>query len=96
MRDLNIEETGTLPRPLLLSGAGIYEADCLSSNLQAPLDDLNASNILTGPFKIALTSAPYQHLTFAKLYFTIVALQNINSDRDTSKVDMPIVQNSRK
>lgn len=66
-QDLNIEDTGTLPRRLLLLATGISEADCLDANLQGPLDDLNASNILAGPFKIELTSESYQHLTFAKL-----------------------------
>lgn len=65
--DLNMGGFSLIPRTLILSRAGITEADCRSIELIGPLDDLNASNICRGPFDVKLTERPDEHLTFTRL-----------------------------
>ena len=44
-------------------GVGLTEVRTKES-LLGPLDELKASNLLSGPFKLALTRNPSEHLTF--------------------------------
>jgi len=44
-------------------GLGLAETEA-KARLLGPLDELKASNLLSGPFKLALTTNPTEHLTF--------------------------------
>jgi hypothetical protein len=43
----------------------IYQRDAREI-LYGPIDELKASNILSGPFRLRLTNQPSEHLTFAE------------------------------
>jgi len=54
-------------RSYFLRAAGISEAEARTINRpMGPLDELKASTLLKGPFKIGLTKMPFEHLTFIR------------------------------
>jgi hypothetical protein len=56
-------------RSVFLSNVGIAEEETHKQDgLHGPLDDLKASNLLAGPFRIALTKRPFEHLTFSGVH----------------------------
>lgn len=66
LQKFNMEEIYTIPRLLILSTTGLAENECHGHNSKGPLDELSASNIVNGPFKIILTPNVNEHLTFAR------------------------------
>ena len=49
-----------------ISIAGITHTDLKAKDdLLGPLDELKASNLIAGPFGVALTDKPFEHLTFS-------------------------------
>lgn len=56
--------TSDNPRCEFLSNVGVREWEIRERDLFGPLDELKASNILQGPFRIALTNEPWEHLMF--------------------------------
>jgi len=56
-------------RSVFLSNIGIAEEETHKQDgLHGPLDDLKASNLLAGPFRIALTKRPFEHLMFSGMH----------------------------
>jgi hypothetical protein len=56
-------------RSAFLSHIGVTEAETRKGEIiQGPLDDLKAANLLAGPFRIALTKKPAEHLTFSGVH----------------------------
>ena len=56
-------------RSVFLSRIGITEEETRKREaLQGPLDELKASNLLAGPFRIAVTKKPKEHLTFSGVH----------------------------
>jgi hypothetical protein len=68
VRTLNLRRTSPSlsPRYLLFSSAGILESEVRAPPLYGQLDGIKASNILKGPFKLAITENPQAHLTFER------------------------------
>ena len=67
-------------RSQFLGALGLTESDTLRSRdlrLMGHLDELKASNLLKGPFKITLTSHPEEHLTFDSSHKQSVNLLDI-------------------
>jgi hypothetical protein len=61
-----------------LIAAGLSEAEIrITDDLVGPLDELKASNLSAGPFNIAITENPMDHLTFAGLQTPTVRLLSI-------------------
>jgi len=62
---------------------GFSRKEALGQSVSGRLDDLRAAVILRGPFKLALTSLPSEHLTFDRLakepVLRILALDTIYS-----------------
>jgi len=68
LKTLNIKIEGMHPnRAKLLEIIGLTEAETKPKNdLIGSLDELKASNLRRGPFKIELTDQPWAHLTFTR------------------------------
>jgi hypothetical protein len=62
-------------RSLFLLNIGIIEAETHKrENILGSLDDLKASNLVAGPFRIALTKKPVEHLTYSGVHSSQVVL----------------------
>jgi len=73
---------GKTVRSKFLNAIGISETEARAKDSPVgPLDELRASSLLSGPFKIDLTKKPLEHLTFtgshAQLFVRILDLETI-------------------
>jgi hypothetical protein len=67
VKELNMEDGTISVRESVLSEAGFTETEISDTRvLQGPLDELKASNLHTGPFRVQLTTFPHEHLTFTR------------------------------
>lgn len=68
LKDLRMRLEGMHPnREKLLTIIGVTEAETkMQTDLLGPLDELKASNLRSGPFKIELTDHTWAHLTFSR------------------------------
>jgi hypothetical protein len=80
-RELNMQSVrGKFWRSQFLLSLGLTENDTASrQGLLGHLDELKASNLLKGPFKINLTNHPAEHLTFDSSHRQAVNILDIES-----------------